>query len=160
MDLQSNCENCGAPLKGHICPFCGTSFDPSPTLSDQMIALDQLHAALSEAESERRVALLTAGYIPEDAGALIEAGVKCIPLVNLAFSATQETHAAVDRLRAITAKLRILDRTPETSRAIGEFSEVIRVFDRKDRSDTLLGCSLLTILVIVVLIALVYYFVR
>ena len=42
---RTNCVNCGAPLHGHICEYCGTEYD-IPKLSPK---LDEKTAALYDA---------------------------------------------------------------------------------------------------------------
>lgn len=41
---QMNCPNCGAPLKGHICEYCGTSFVDEGETFELRLYADELMA--------------------------------------------------------------------------------------------------------------------
>ena len=54
--LKCNCPNCGAPINGHTCEYCGTILDPiamekeQNELSSLETELKYLQAQLSQAE--------------------------------------------------------------------------------------------------------------
>ncbi len=102
--LPVNCPQCGAPLTRALCEYCGTLGVPQPNPEEQKQALEVFHGLLVSKDVAGQVSLLKNGFLPDDRDMLVEAGLRCVPLIGHDSTGDAE-EAAVARLRAIIAKL-------------------------------------------------------
>ena len=131
-----NCNSCGANTSGLICEFCGALTVES--VEDEHEALDEFHRLLHQADEERRGELLKSGFLPRHASSLIEAGFRCMPLLDEDETLSSVSTAALVRLDTVEAKLRALaEQTPEVRRALHEFHQKKVRFRRADRNLTI-----------------------
>lgn len=106
-DLPLTCPQCGAPLKHALCEYCGTLGLPRPNVDEQKQALEIFHGLLAAKNEKEQLALLKNGFLPDDRDVLIEAGLRCVPLIGHDSTGDIE-EAAIARLRAVVAKLNLL----------------------------------------------------
>ncbi len=141
--MSSPCAGCGAPVEGQVCHYCGRLLDPAAAPAAQGSALDEFHRAVAAAPPEAGIALLQNGFLPDDPAVLREAGLRCIPLFN-AHESRQDRlgPAAVRRLRAVAAKLRIQG-APESLRAAAEFDREIARYKRAGALNLAVGFAIL-----------------
>ena len=114
------CTRCGAKEQtGRLCAYCGSLLGAAASVEEQRAALDELQRLLAATTSvDARRKLLQTGYLPDDEGLLVQAGVSVVPLVEFANAGD----AAAARLSAIALKLKLLSApAPATQKAIGEF---------------------------------------
>lgn len=148
MSQTASCPKCGAPAQGVLCRFCGSLLESAEAPEAQLKALDEFHAAIGRADPEAQKRLLTSGFIPDSPQGLIEAGVMCIPLCRESHQSVAD--AALHRLEAIVVKLELARETAETRKALDRLHKVITERKKKDRSDTLLGCTMFILLAVIV----------
>jgi hypothetical protein len=108
------CPRCGASTTMTICEHCGSLAGEAPDRSSERAALDQLHGLVSSKPPEGRADVLAHGFLPTDPEILIDAGLRCIPLLGSA----EVGEAAAQRLEVVIAKLRIHEPTPTMGRAV------------------------------------------
>jgi uncharacterized Zn finger protein (UPF0148 family) len=122
---KNNCPHCGAVFTGLICDYCGALAGMTSTPEEQRKALEELHNLIARSPRERQVALLKNGYLPDDTAALIDAGLKCVSLMDDDEVRADRTDAAARRLDAVVIKLRLRPPDSEISHALKLFKERI-----------------------------------
>ncbi len=122
-----------------------------------MRALETYHEAVGLKDPAGQAALLLSGYLPDSAEVLIEAGVRCIPLLRCEREAVAD--AARHRLEAVLFKLRRLPQTHEVSRTVEELAAEVARKEREGRRSMWLGFGVIGGLLLL-LVVLVYAIVR
>ncbi|MRR09283.1 hypothetical protein EG831_04195 [bacterium] len=107
--------------------------DPSGDLK----RLEEYHRELAGTARADQAGVLRNGYLPDDPGALVEAGIRCIPLIESEASAN--VAAALDRLQAVVFKLKLGQETPGTRRAVERFQQLLDATARAQHRDILYG---------------------
>ena len=120
---KSNCPHCGASFTGLICDYCGALAGMTSTAAEQRRALEELHQLIAKCPRERQVMLIKNGYLPDDTAALIDAGIKCVALMDDDEVKADRTDAAARRLDAVVIKLRLRPPDSEITRALQLFKE-------------------------------------
>lgn len=139
------CRQCGAPVGGLICAFCGSLAGAEGDRGEQERALDEFHRILGLKPAEDQAKLLGTGYVPEDRDLAVKAGLRCIPLIG-GSAPDPVKQAAVARLKAIVVRLKI--QAPDdaaSQRAVREFEAKIEEFGHQETRDIVLGCGVITI---------------
>jgi hypothetical protein len=134
MGIPAKCRHCGAECEGLICAYCGAITQKAEDVDSEERALDEYHHLIAKGTAEEQVALLKSGFIPEARKVLIEAGLRCMPLVDVERTASRVSTTALQRLQAIMARLRITGDDEEIHRACAEFERKIAEFRRADRN--------------------------
>lgn len=129
----TSCVTCGARISGLVCEFCGSLSVTDADIATAKRALDELHALVHRADKKKQSNLLKTGFIPRDKTLLIDAGVRCLPLLDESDTTSDVSLAALGRLEAIMTKLRLLPPGEEIQRAFAEFEPKIRRFRKADR---------------------------
>lgn len=145
--MASSCDRCGAEIAGLVCRACGARLGKASDVEAERKALDELHLHLSGAEPTAQHKLLATGFIPDHAPNLVEAGLRCVALLDSHDTTSPTSKGAVGRLSAIVAKLRIVGETPETTRALQEFAARVDDWKGRDRRlDRIVGGGCLLVL--------------
>ena len=92
------------------------------------------------AYSSAFITSLRNGYLPDHPRILIEAGLRCLPLINSDQCSSEPSLGAVDRLKALVIKMAVLHETPEVLKARQEFEERLASFERESARNMRLGC--------------------
>ena len=147
------CQQCGASVKGYICEYCGSLAQLSLDRTAEKEALNELHNIIvAQTEPEMKVKLLRHSFLPDVPDVLIEAGMRCLPVIDTSDTADAVVTAAVHRLQAIMAKLRLLGDNGQTAVALREFEAVLTKFHESDRrlnqSIIIAGMVLLVLVVV------------
>lgn len=150
---ESNiCPACGAPNDTKVCAFCGTLLTTLINTREEREALDEFHRLLAQqTEDEKRVEFLQNGFIPEDSDNLIDAGIRSVALIDMNSGYDNLSNGAANRLRAITLKLKIMEPTPEISRAVSEFTTLIDTHTKDERRDGITTWIAIVVVVFLVL---------
>ena len=119
------CPRCGAVVDGLVCAYCGSLSGEVAELAQELEALNQFHGLLQKGSGDSLSNLLRGGFLPTHKGALVEAGVRCVPLISSTDFSAEPSASAVQRLEGIVAKLRLLPWDNETGRAITQFETKI-----------------------------------
>lgn len=128
---------------------------------DDLDALNQYHQTVASKDTEGQASLLRNGFLPESAEALVEAGIRCVPLIESGVPELSE--AAVDRLTAVQIKLRMLPETAAVRGALEEFEARIQAQRREDSNAFKYGCAAILGLAAIIgatIILIVYFFTR
>jgi hypothetical protein len=139
MPAESSCPHCSAPVEGLVCRFCGSVVTALDTADAEIEAIQELHRVLPERDLSGQARLLRGGFIPSHAAALIEAGLRCEPLVHNDALRDAAVKAAIYRLKVIVGKLKLLPATPESRQAVEHFEAALKGYEAQDRRDVLYG---------------------
>ncbi|MBI5595134.1 MAG: hypothetical protein HY928_03490 [Elusimicrobia bacterium] len=145
---MTTCAGCGASVDGLLCQACGRATPHVGDAQTERRALEELHGAAAKAGDEAAARLLTAGFLPSSKAVLIEAGLRCLALAGESSTYYMRT-GAVDRLRAVSAKLRLQPQDAEAARALERFEHAVQAAEKNTRSDLavfLAVCLLLLLL--------------
>ena len=97
-------------------------------------ALNEFHAILAgQTDMVAKARMLRHGFLPDTPAVLIESGMRCLPLIDIDEPVEEVVKAAVHRLRAIMAKLRLLGEDGQTAAALREFETVLIKYELADR---------------------------
>lgn len=119
--MAQTCRSCGSDNSGLVCRFCGAVLT-RVAAGEELNALLEYHDAVRDAPGDdKRAEMLRHGYVPDHQDALIEAGLRCLPLIDPAMLLLPVPSAAVDRLRLIITKLKLCPPDDRVRRAIAEF---------------------------------------
>jgi hypothetical protein len=147
------CQQCGASVRGYICEYCGALAQLGLDRAAEKEALNELHNIIvAQTDIETKAKLLRHSFLPDAPDVLIEAGMRSIPLIDAYDTADEVVGAAVQRLRAIMAKLRLLGENGQTTAALHEFEQVLAAYQEADqklnRTLVVIGVSLLILVVV------------
>ena len=143
-DLPINCPQCGAPLKRALCEYCGTLGLPHPNVDEQKQALEVFHGLLAGKDEQGQIALLKNGFLPDDREVLIEAGLRCVPLIGHDSTGDLE-EAAIARLRAIIAKLNLVPGNSAARQAAKNFEQEMGRYKKLTYRNLTIGLLLVAI---------------
>lgn len=159
MSGAKNCQKCGAQTASMICEYCGAMAVLSQEAKDEKAGLEEFCRLLQTKDAPAQAKLLETGYLPSIPPVLIEAGVRCVPLIR-AGHADALADSALRRLETVVLKLKLLEPSSEIRRAIAEFEPVIRDFKARESSDTFWGLTVLGGLALAILLVAVYLAMR
>lgn len=145
------CANCGASVPGLICDYCGTLNQTALDYATEREALNEFHNILQKQSEPIQVKMLTNGFLPDHPTALIEAGMRVIPLVNLNRPADKVAVAAVARLRGVLAKTRLLPADSQRDSALAQFEKTLAEHQEADRR---LGRAVIIVAIILLFVCL------
>ncbi len=154
---NNKCPHCGGAYAGLICDYCGALVGKTDTVEQQRRALDELHRLIVNSPWEKQLLLIKSGYLPDDANLLIDAGLKCISLINDAEVRSGRSDAAQGRLEAVITKLQLRPRDQETSKALQLFRERLDKSARAKAHDTRLGLGLFAVIFVTIIILVMYF---
>jgi|GEM_PF-770796 len=154
---SNKCPHCGASYTGLICDFCGTLVGMTDTVERQRQALDELHQLIVNSPWEKQILLIKNGYLPYDANLLIDAGLKCISLINDAEVRSGRSDAAQGRLEAVITKLQLRPGDQEISKALQLFRERLNKSAQVKAKDTRLGLAFIAIIFITIIILVMHF---
>ncbi|MBI5804564.1 hypothetical protein HZA73_00810 [candidate division TA06 bacterium] len=140
---KPNCPHCGAAFTGLICDYCGALAGTTSTVEEQRRAIEELHKLIANSPREKQVLLIKNGYLPDDTAALIDAGLKCISLMDEDEIKQDRTDAAARRLESVIVKLELRPGDAETTRALLRFRERVDKNTRHKNRDVALGLSII-----------------
>ncbi len=142
------CPGCGASGEGFVCAYCGAALHEPGDARAELAALEQYHEHVAAAvgKTDQCARMISHGYIPTSAKALIEAGLRCLPHLdgNDPQKGCEDQWAA--RLSAVTTRLKISHPGETTRAAVAEFEAKTAAWNAKQKHDTIAGCSMFTVL--------------
>jgi len=131
--------------------------DPDGELKE----LEAYHGKLALLERAAQVGLLRSGYLPASPDLLVEAGIRCVPLLECGDPEVAE--AAYDRLEGVLLKLRLSPPAPATRKAVEELEQRLVQHRQQEARDTKLGLALilgLTGVILALTLLITYWFTR
>ena len=123
--------------------------------------LETYHRQLALQQESGQVGMLRSGYLPTSPELLVEAGIRCVPLLES--GDVDLAGAAYDRLEAILLKLRLSPAAPATRKAVEELEARLKEHHRQEARDTKFGVALLLVLAALIagaVLLIVYWFTR
>lgn len=139
VDDVTLCNNCGARVSGLLCAYCGA---PSDVLSGndnaelQMKALQEYHAHLQEiSDIKQRIRMLSSGYMPTQKSCVIEAGLRCYPLIRDG-SGDPVSAAAALRMESAISRLKFLATQADDNKVIEEFETRLKRYRKAEQKLT------------------------
>lgn len=154
--MRENCRSCGAAYGGLVCEYCGTVTGDLKDSASEKQALNEFHDLMLDFELEQRRELLLNGWLPDTRDALIEAGLRCVPIMSISNSddwGDDIDEIGIARLRTVISKLKLMQQEASTQRAIAEFESRIREVEGKNRRDIIIGLGCIAFLLLSVLCA-------
>ena len=149
MSDNNSCNRCGAQLNGLVCEYCGSLARLHMNRDEERDALAEYHNILLNMEPKAQINLLQNGFIPDATDVLIEAGIRCIPLIDIKQTADDTVEAAYRRLQAIMIKLRLLPANAEITQALKEFERVTKAYQTSDRQLSIVLTVIAVIMVVI-----------
>lgn len=153
MSPTRTCPRCGTEVNRALCHACGVLAVEAVDLDAEMAALEEFHGVLARAPAEVQVTLLRNGFLPDRPHALVEAGLRLIPLIDADRYPAEPTESAVQRMRAVASKCRLMLQNPQAQKAAEEFEAILNRHDAGTASDQRAGCWLIGILGFILLAA-------
>lgn len=99
---------------------------------DEKKAIDEFHEIMLTKDYTTQVNMLKNGFLPTSAEGLIEAGVRCIPLIDINRPSYQVVRGAAARLQAIVTKIKLMPDFGQKGQAIDEFEELLETHRMAD----------------------------
>lgn len=158
--MNAQCNSCGASVNGLVCDYCGSTNQLIMDLQMQKEALAEYHQILQKQKKVVKAKMLRNGFLPDAPEILMEAGLRVIPLIDYEKSDDVVVKGAVQRLRAIVTKLRLMEPTEQVQAAVAEFESVQSAYARESRIALWVGIALFGIpglLICAAVIALAIY---
>lgn len=144
--MEQTCNRCGAPVHGLVCEYCGSLTTSLADAAAEEQAVDELHQILMTKDEKTQVKILKNGFLPETSEALIEAGVRCIPLIDADQPDDDVVEGASARLQAIVTKLKLMPDFEKKQQAVTEFESVVNAQrEAKRKSDRFFNIFFLVI---------------
>ncbi len=118
------CRSCGGVASGLVCAYCGALQGQISHADDEQRAVEEFHAILARTTgADARLRLLQSGFVPTHPAPLIDAALRCVPLLDNTMTADSPVASATyARLQILAAKLRVIATTPEVKRALAELA--------------------------------------
>jgi hypothetical protein len=143
---KSTCPACGDVVTGRVCPTCNARIAPPGADPGEFRSLEEFHGDVARRSKEEQATLLRNGFLPDDLDVLIEAGLRCIALLDPDSWSSEPCKAARQRLEAIAAKLSMTRKDPRASAAADDFRRRLRQGEAADRRSCLFGLFILAVL--------------
>jgi hypothetical protein len=155
---SNRCMSCGAPFEGYFCHYCNTQGREAEGPEAQIEAIREFNELLRDAKPDDRSILLSTGYLPRSAEALVEAGLQCIPMIRDGAS-DPVTEAAVRRLETVVSALRMASRSSNNVFALKEFETRLKKFHKEDRFVSIIAWMVIAVGTLFAL-TLAFWFIR
>lgn len=107
----------------------------------ELVQLDEFHERLAALEPAAQASLLLNGFLPDDGDTLIEAGIRCLPLIESGAAGIAD--GAVHRLETVLFKLRLSPETAASRRVSAQFEKVVADHRKTDRENLRYGTALI-----------------
>jgi hypothetical protein len=121
--------------------------------------LNEYHGQLATHDPTAQASMLRNGFLPDSMEALVEAGIRCIPLLESGQVEIED--GAGDRLEAIMFKLKLIPDTSSVRKVIEKFEGLVQERKKKATSDMKYGLVVILGLTVIIgsLIAYILYIV-
>lgn len=114
------CGTCGAIRPGLVCAYCGAREGDGAAQRDELAAVEELHRRLATEPKEAAIHLVKMAFLPHEPTALLEAGLRLVPMLGDANTQDALANAAMERLDAVLIKLRVAAPDEQVRRALPE----------------------------------------
>jgi hypothetical protein len=147
------CPGCGAAGEGLICAYCGAELVSHGDPAHELRALLRYHELVDAAEKDEALCsrLISHGFVPASAKALVEAGMRCLPHLDPLVSSPCRDQW-LGRFDRVTTRLKTLE-GGEARRAAEEFEKRLAAAKAQAESDTRAGVGCLIGLATAVVVA-------
>jgi hypothetical protein len=110
--------------------------------------LNEYHVQLAVNDPVAQASMLRNGFLPDSAEALVEAGIRCIPLIESGH--VEIADGAGDRLEAIIFKLKLIPDTSSVRKVLEKFDALVHERKKKATSDMKYGFAVILGLVVII----------
>ena len=152
--VQAKCAHCGAALDGLVCKYCGAASSATEDLEKQKRALEEYHGLFVSRDDDALVKLLKNGFLPDHGTLLIDAGLRCVSMLDDSAVDYKVTDAAALRLEAIVMKLKLKVPDRENEKAIEMFSAKLKEHKASGNRDAIYGITAIVVIIAVTALAL------
>lgn len=129
--MSIRCRNCEAEVVGLVCNQCGTYVAMNHDKESELTILEEYHKSLREVTHPAAIVpFLENGFLPQHPEALIEAGFRCLPMIQSGDA--NKAKAAQQRLETIISKLKVMSSPKLTTQPITEFETKLK--EAKDQA--------------------------
>lgn len=142
---KTQCSRCGAPVESLVCRYCGGLAGTAEGLEGERKALRELHDFLVKAEKDAQMKMLRGGYLPSHPDVLIDAGLRCVPILGDTGNDPEVCMSAVARLESIVMKLKLMPRDERIGRAIAEFEGKLKAERAEENQAVLIFFGVLVV---------------
>jgi hypothetical protein len=152
----AKCDHCGAVLDGSVCKYCGSGVASTEALDRERRALDEFHAKLMSLGKKEQINLLKHGFMPDQTIVLIDAGLRCVAMLDDSAVDVSVPDAAAGRLEAIIMKLKLKPPDYEIEKAIARFSERLKDYKAQGNRNAIYGLTAIAVLTAIIAAAIWY----
>jgi hypothetical protein len=117
-------------------------------VENELQKLNEYHAQIATHDPETQASMIRNGFLPDSMGALVEAGIRCIPLIES--GRVEIEQGAADRLEAIKFKLRLIPDASSVRKALERFDALTQERKKKATSDMKYGLAAILILTVII----------
>jgi len=150
----AKCSHCGAALDGLVCKYCGAASALMDNMDKEKRALEEYHGLFVSHDNKMLVKLLKNGFMPDHGKLLIDAGLRCVSMLDDSGIDYKVSDAAALRLDAIVMKLKLKVPDRETEKAIEMFSEKVKEHKASGDRDAIYGLTAIAAIIIITALAL------
>jgi hypothetical protein len=123
-------------------------------IENEIQKLNEYHAELAAHDSTTQASMLRNGFLPDTMEALVEAGIRCIPLMES--GRVEIADGAGDRLEAIIFKLKLNPDTSSVRKVLERFDVLLQERKKKASSDMKFGLAAILGLTVIIGVLLAY----
>jgi hypothetical protein len=145
--MAANCPSCGAPAKGRLCEYCGRLLVVVTKVEEEFELVNLFHDLVMARDKRGQQLMLRNGFLPQSDTALVEAGLRCLPLIDADQINPEPTRSAYLRLKGIVAKLRVRN-SAAARQALPELEKAVETYRRDDAKAVVQGLLLILGLVL------------
>jgi hypothetical protein len=117
-------------------------------IENEIQKLNEYHAQLAAHDPTTQASMLRNGFLPDSMEALVEAGIRCIPLMES--GRVEIADGAGDRLEAIIFKLKLNPDTSSVRKVLEKFEGLVQERKKKASSDMKFGLAAILGLTVII----------
>ena len=117
-------------------------------IENELKKLNEYHEQIAMHDAATQASMLRNGFLPDSMEALVEAGIRCIPLIESGRVEIEE--GAADRLEAIIFKLKLIPDASSVRKVLERFEALLQERKKKATSDMKYGLAAILILTVII----------
>jgi len=130
-------------------------------VENELQKLNEFHTDLATHDPAVQASMLRNGFLPDSTEALVEAGIRCIPLLESGQVELED--GAGDRLEAIIFKLKLIPDISSVRKVLEKFEGLVQEKKKKASSDMKFGLAAilgLTMIIGALVLFIIYLFIH
>jgi hypothetical protein len=117
-------------------------------IESELKKLNEFHEQIATHDPATQASMLRNGFLPDSMEALVEAGIRCIPLIESGRVEIEE--GATDRLEAIIFKLKLVPDASSVRKVLERFDALTQERKKKATSDMKYGFAAMLGLTVII----------